>query len=85
MHEFEFDKIFHLRWLYDVAVDSCVLLWSSAMYCIYSIAVFGYLTLWFFDNISTGSNSYICCGQVLWNLLGRFHTSKGGVDILLVD
>ena len=37
------------------------------LYCIYSIAVFGYLTLWFFDNISTGSNSYICCSQVLWN------------------
>ena len=55
------------------------------LYCLYSIAVFGYLTLWFFDNISTGSNSYICCSQVLWNLLGRFHTSKGGVDILLVD
>ena len=27
--------------------------------CTYIIAVFGYLTLWFFDNISTGSNSYI--------------------------
>ena len=38
-----------------------------------------------FDSISMGRNSYICCSQVLWNLLGRFHTAKGGVDILLVD
>jgi len=82
---FEFDRIFHWCWLYNVAVDSCILLQPSAMYCIYSIAVFGYLMAFRFFDISTGRNSYICCSQVLWNLLGRFHTAKGGVDILLVE
>ena len=89
MHEFEFDKIFidgGFMTLQSTAVYCCGHRLCIVLYCIYSIAVFGYLTLWFFDNISTGSDSYICCSQVFfWNLLRRFHTSKGGVDILLVD
>ena len=50
------------------------------MYCIVYIPVqsSANLTLWFFDNISTGSNSYICCSQVLWNLLGTIsHIERG--------
>ena len=62
-------------------------LWSSAMYCIVYIPLQS-SAIWncgFSTIFQRAVTANICCSQVLWNLLGRFHTSKGGVDILLVD
>ena len=87
MHEFEFDKI-----LID---GGFMTLQSTAVYCCgHRLCVVLYIfhcSLRLFDIVvfrqyfNGQYNSYICCSQVLWNLLRRFHTSKGGVDILLVD